>query len=1220
MIEMEKIKNIFLNLSKIKKIILSIIIICFILFIFNIIPTLAEFIYNDSSISTSVWDGTVASSFRSGDGTENNPYIISNGSELAYLSFKLKNTTYINNYFEITNNIILNEGVLKYKTNDDLEYILDDVTYYIQPYTNTYYDNPELTGTPSGTINILPSLNSFEGTLSGNSNTIYGLYVTDNINEELALFTNLKGNVSNLFVKNALVYGGVITSGFASKTSNITLENIFMDGYVIGKKNNIEKTIVKDIIQGDINVYNYETTNYINLSNLLPFLGNTVNSAKITGNYQIQNPEQTSISINNTPVSGGSFEIELGTTLLNQVPIKTSTTLASDVITFTNLKYTVEYNYGISGGLIGQASNTTIKNSVNKSDIYGYFTSSGIIADATGSITLINSYNTGNINSNVSSGGLIGSAFDNINNIIINNSYNKGNLTSNYSGGLISVITNGSNVVFNNVFNTSNNNVINKIDNSTISVTNAYYTENILPIGSGSVTGNFTKVLKEDLEDKDFVTLNLNYNEYISNEDLLLNPNNIWSYNDGEYPILYYDNDMKKTVNVYIGSNIYNTYNKNINNKYFNDNITFTVDGLNNFTPVSKVEYYISQSDTVMDKTDLDLIETWQLFTQIYQITDEGSYIIYFKVTDYKDRVTYINTDYCILDLSDPTVSISFEEDNWNTFTTTPNNLFISKPKEFTIESSDLLSGVKNIYYYLSDKTILEENLENIEWIVPSGNILIDTLGKHIIYIKAVDNAGNISYINTDYIIYNGYSIEGLSIGTDNRFDYGEIPINITDNSSITLNTSFTFEYFEDINNYSHFLKSNILLPVGTKINLIDHHNNKIYTYKINTDVDQFGYNASCDELDLECEKSASYPFTLFKEIGQDVNAFYEENIFVDNNQILEDYTLILDFKDAVINASLYDINIYLELFDSLTNKKISTLESTYKKSNVYSSSEFDIETELNLISDYSGTNILLNTESTTKINLSSEINYKMLNEIQVIDSTYENQKTGLLISFVDSNGFLVNKKHFKNMLFKINNINYFPDNDNYIRANINNNEDIDLDIITTESNNDLASGTYYIKINNFISPDGNYGGLLGRDEIIIPVIVTNNSYEISNGFKVDFNNNIINKTDLSTEISFNILKTNLSNPNVRISLYEKQTLSAYNQNYLLVDLNNYINENLELISDNVYYLTKSSDNNLLITLNLKNNVFNYNGYKLILELFDGDIKIDSIKKYFIVK
>ncbi|MDD4705609.1 MAG: hypothetical protein PHS24_00135 [Bacilli bacterium] len=1217
---MEKIKNTFLNLSKIKKIILSIIIISFILLIFNIIPTLAEFIYNDSSISTSAWDGTVASSFRSGDGTENNPYIISNGSELAYLSFKLKNTSFINSYFEITNNIILNEGILKYNDNDEIEYILDDVTYYIEPYTNNYYDNAELNGIPSGTLNILSSLDSFEGTLTGNNNTIYGLYVTSEVNEELALFTNLKGNVSNLFVKNALVYGGIITSGFASKTSNVTLENIFMDGYVIGKKNNIEKTIVKDIVQGDINVYNYETTNYINLSNLLPFLGSTVNSAKITGNYVVQNPAEASISINNIPVSGGSFEIELGTTLLSQVPIKASTTLANDVITFSNLKYTVKYNYGISGGLIGQALNTTIKNSVNKSDIYGYFTSAGIVANATGSINLINSYNIGSIDSNLSSGGLIGTAFDNVNNIIVNNSYNKGNLISTYSGGLISVVTNSSNVIFNNVFNTSNNNSINKVDNSTVSVTNAYYTENILPIGSGSVTGSFTKVLKEDLENKSYVIQNLNYNEYVSDEDLLLNPNNIWVYNDDENPVLYYDNNTSKTINVYIGSNIYNTYHTNINNKYFNANITFTVDGLNNFTPVLKVAYYISESGTVMDKSALDSVETWQLFTQINQITTEGSYIIYFKITDYKDRVTYVNTDYCILDLNAPVGSISFEDDNWDTLNNAPSNLFVNKPKEFIIESSDYLSGLESTYYYLSNEIILEENLENLEWIVPSGNILIDTLGKYIIYVKAIDKAGNIKYINTDYIIYNGYSIDDLLIGTDNKIDYGEIPINITNKSSITLKSSFTYEYFANINNYSHFLKSNILLPMGTKINLINHNNNKIYTYKIDTDVDQFGYNDSCDEFDLECEKIASYPFTLFNEMGQNENTSYIENIFVDNNLILEDYTLILDFKDAVINTSFYNMNIYLELFDLLADKRISTLENSYKKFNLYSNNEFNVDADLNLTSDYSGTSIFLNTESSTQINLNSQINYQTIEEIQVIDTTHEDQKTGLLISFVDSNGFLVNKKHFKNMNFKINNINYYPDNDNYLRAKINNNENIVLDIITTESENDLTSGTYYLKINNFISADGNYGGLLGNDVISIPIIVTNNSYEISHGFKVDFNNNIINKNDLSTEISFNISKTTLSNPNIRVSLYEKQELSAYNQNYLLVNLSNYINENLELISNNVYYLSKSNDNNISTTLNLKNNLFNYNSYKLILELYDGELKIDSIKKYFILK
>lgn len=1219
---MNKIKNIFINLFKSNKIILSALIVLITLLLSSLIPTLAEFIYGDGSIKTSVWDGTVASSFKSGIGTENDPYLISNGSELAYLSYKLKDTNYINNYFKITNNIILNDGVLKYNNDESIEYILDDITYYIDPYTNKYYSNTEFEGTSLGTLNIFPSLNSFEGTLIGSNNTIYGLYLTDEVTEELALFTNLKGNVSDLYIKNALIYGGTITSGIASKTSNVTLENVYMDGYVIGKKNNIEKIIIKDLALDDINIYNYNTTNYIDLSNLLPFLGNTVNSATISGNYVVNNPNEASILINDTLISDGSFEIELGNILMDNVSIKSITTLSSDVITFSNIKYTVKYNYGISGGLIGEATNTTIKNSVNKSDVFGYYTSSGFVADVVNNLNIINSYNAGNINSNLISSGLIGTIVNNENNVIVTNSYNKGNLNSNFSGGLLGITNNSNNISFNNIFNTSNNNVINLIDNSNVNIINAYYTEDINPVEVGNITGNFVKVLKEDLEDKNFVITNLNYNEYLNNEDLIINSNNIWVYYDDNNPVLYYDSNISKTVNVYIGSEIYNEYQNNLNNKYFNNNITFTIDGINNFIPISKVEYYISQSDININKNDLELIDTWQLFTHVNQITDEGTYIIYFKITDYKDRITYINTDICILDLNTPLVSLSSADKTWDTFNNTLSNFFISKPKEFKITSSDNLSGIKNIYYYISDEVILENNLNEITWIIYNENIIIDNLGKYIIYVKVVDNSENIKYINTDFIIYNGFSINALSIGFDNSFDYGNIPINITNNSSLTLKSSFTYDYFEDINNYIHLIKSNVLLPKGTKLNLINHVTNKMYSYKITTDSDQFGYDNSCDELDLECEKTASYPFTLFSEIGQSENTTYLENIVVNDNLIIEDYTLILDFKDAEINNSYYYLNIYFELINNETNNKISTLENTYRKSNIYSSSEFNIDTKLNLNSNYSGTNIILNTESSTQIELNSQINYQELNESKIIDSTFENKKIGLLISLVDGNGYIINKKLYKNLTFKINNQILNPENDNLIRTEILNNENIILDIITTESKIELDNGTYYIKINNFISNDGKYIESLGENQILIPVIVVNDFNETKYGFNVNFTNTlpIIDKNFITNKLDLNITRFGqLNNPNIRISLYEKAMFTAYNQDYNLVDINDYIEENLELINNNVYYLTKNIDNNISLALNFKNNL-NYNGYKIVFELFDGDARIDSIKKYIIVK
>ena len=60
--------------------------------------------------SSSIWDGTIATKFKRGNGTASNPYRISSGDELAYF-FKLINSEnsseYFNNYYELQNNIDL---------------------------------------------------------------------------------------------------------------------------------------------------------------------------------------------------------------------------------------------------------------------------------------------------------------------------------------------------------------------------------------------------------------------------------------------------------------------------------------------------------------------------------------------------------------------------------------------------------------------------------------------------------------------------------------------------------------------------------------------------------------------------------------------------------------------------------------------------------------------------------------------------------------------------------------------------------------------------------------------------------------------------------------------------------------------------------------------------------------------------------------------------------
>jgi hypothetical protein len=59
--------------------------------------------------SDEVWDGSVASSFDGGSGTESDPYLISNGAQLAKLAQDVNGgNNYSGKYFRLTADIMLN--------------------------------------------------------------------------------------------------------------------------------------------------------------------------------------------------------------------------------------------------------------------------------------------------------------------------------------------------------------------------------------------------------------------------------------------------------------------------------------------------------------------------------------------------------------------------------------------------------------------------------------------------------------------------------------------------------------------------------------------------------------------------------------------------------------------------------------------------------------------------------------------------------------------------------------------------------------------------------------------------------------------------------------------------------------------------------------------------------------------------------------------------------
>lgn len=306
----------------------------------------------------------------------------------------------------------------------------------------------------------------------------------------------------------------------------------------------------------------------------------------------------------------------------------------------------------------------------------------------------------------------------------------------------------------------------------------------------------------------------------------------------------------------------------------------------------------------------------------------------------------------------------------------------------------------------------------------------------------------------------------------------------------------------------------------------------------------------------------------------------------------------------------------------------------TLEEINIYATIDGErADATLSLTTDYSGSGIIYDSDSTTDINITSQINYKQIDDVKIIDTSYEDKKMGIAIKLVDSEGQIIEQKHFKNMIFKINDERYYPGKDNIVRIALSNegtNITQTLTIITKEDNVTLKEGTYYLKISNYASYDGYLYEELITSEISIPILVMKNNFNIPHSFDVIMDNTyrIIEKTEENKQILFKILQNGpFDNPSIRVSLYKKDQMTAYDQNYSLVDLKGYITDELNKCSDKIYYVTtepifydgtEETYNNF--ELNLITDNFENGGYKFIFTLYDGTTKIGTIEKYFIVK
>lgn len=162
-------------------------------------PTLRVFQHDDTpSGNDKIWDGQAAA-ITEGDGTAENPYLITNGGQL-YTMVTAGQTATAGKYYKITQDIYLNDATFA--------------------------------GWETGTVNAWPNRRVFAGNLDGDGHVIYGLYAVGD--ERVGLLPEIAGTVSvtNLGLENSYLkitgwgyVGGLI--GLVNENTSFTVNHCY---------------------------------------------------------------------------------------------------------------------------------------------------------------------------------------------------------------------------------------------------------------------------------------------------------------------------------------------------------------------------------------------------------------------------------------------------------------------------------------------------------------------------------------------------------------------------------------------------------------------------------------------------------------------------------------------------------------------------------------------------------------------------------------------------------------------------------------------------------------------------------------------------------------------------------------------------------------------------------------------------------------------------------
>ena len=357
---------------------------------------------DDAPEVRAVWDGTIGTSFAGGTGTADDPYLVSNGKQLAYLAKSVNNgTSYNGKYIKMTQDIWLNNT--------------DGWTDW------DYFNPPANEWTPIGAYESYTSYHAFRGSFDGGGHTVYGVFFSHNRKGVFGLFgvvgPNTGGSIKNLTiarsymeaVDNVGAVAGYMTD-YGSVLNCHNLGKVRCDHWAGGIVGFISSTAGTTSVKYCSNQYYVkgatDAGGIVGRAHENCLISQCVN----TGNY-VRSYERT----------GG---------IVGQA--------TSSTIEKCGSSSDIRGAY-YKGGIVGIATSCTVRQCWNGHDIAGGFKSGGIAASTVyGSIT--DCFNTGAVSCVEYAGGIAGLA----NSTALTNVYNVGAVTALRGRGGILCVKSGS--------------------------------------------------------------------------------------------------------------------------------------------------------------------------------------------------------------------------------------------------------------------------------------------------------------------------------------------------------------------------------------------------------------------------------------------------------------------------------------------------------------------------------------------------------------------------------------------------------------------------------------------------------------------------------------------------------------------------------------------------------------------------------------------------------